>query len=169
MATNINTILNSHKVTELSKEALENLKQKIIANMGFHKRNASMRSINSLYVRANGVGGTLLGRKSFLAMEKGRKAGKVPRDFRQIIADWIVAKGITLYSTDGSKPRLSSVSYLIARSIKTRGTVLHQMAGFDDIFSTASKQEIEKLSEKINLILSSDVDYLHNQFANTSE
>ena len=166
MATDVGTILNSHKVTELSKETLENVKQKIIANMGFKKRNASMRSVNSLYVRTDGTGGALFGRKSFLAMEKGRKPGRVPRDFRHIIADWIVAKGITLYSTDGSKPRLSSVAYLIAESIRKRGTLLHQMTAFDDIYSGAVKQETRKLSEKIRLMLSSEVDYLHKEIAN---
>lgn len=166
MATDVNTILNSHLVRELTQETLEKVKLRIIQNMGMKNRNVSMRSVKSLTIKVDGTGGALYGLSSFLAMEKGRKGGKVPRDFRRIIADWIVAKGISLYTNTGRRPRLQSVAYLIARKIKTSGTALHREGRFEDIYSRASIEETLKLSEKIRLLVSSGINYLHEDFAN---
>lgn len=166
MATDVTTILNSHLVRELTQETLDNVKLRIISNMSAKRRNASMRSVRSLTVKVDGTGGTLYGLSSFLAMETGRKGGKVPRDFRRIIADWVVAKGISIYTNTGRRPRVSSVAYLIARKIKTQGTALHREGRFEDIYTRASNEETLKLSEKIRLLVSSGVDYLHKDFAN---
>lgn len=168
MATDVSTILNSHVVRELTQETLDRVKLRIIQNMSAKARNASMRSVKSLSVKVDGTGGALYGISSFLAMEKGRKGGKVPRDFRRIIADWIVAKGISIYSNTGRKPRVSSVAYLIAKMIRERGTALHREGRFEDIYSRASVEETLKLSEKIRLLVSSGINYLHKDFANNN-
>lgn len=167
-ATNIDTILNSHKVREYTQEALERVKATIIANMGGKARNASGRSVNSLLVKVDGTGGGLYGSKSFWAMEKGRKAGRVPAGFRQIIADWIVAKGITIYPPKGyrgKKSPLQAVSYLIAKKIREQGTGLHRRNEFQDIFSRVSKDETEALANKIRIYVASGIDYLHKDLA----
>lgn len=171
MVSEAQAILRAHRVKELTKESLENVRQRIIANMGAKKRNASMRSVKSLSVRMTEVGGTLYGLSSFLAMEKGRKGGKVPRNFQDIIASWIVAKGISLYSNapSGRQPTVKRVSYLIARSIQQKGSRMHRNGQFQDIFSKASKDEVTKLSDKIMLLAASNIDYLHTDLANLKQ
>lgn len=58
---------------------LENVKAKIANQMAANNRNASGRSVASLTVEVTGNIGVLWGSKSFLAMEHGRKGGKVPK------------------------------------------------------------------------------------------
>ena len=75
---------------------LENVRQKVAQAMADYGRNASGRSVGSLTVSVNGNVGTLFGSKSFLAMERGRAGGKVPKGFVAIIKQWIIDKGISV-------------------------------------------------------------------------
>lgn len=168
MVSEAQAILRAHRVQKYTKEALENVKSRIISNMSAKKRNASMRSVKSLTVETTGVGGTLYGLRSFWAMETGRKGGKIPRNFRDIIADWIIAKGISIYSNSltGRRPTVKSAAGYIAWTIKNKGTKLHREHRFEDIFSKASRDEVNTLSDKIMLLAASNIDYLHTDLAN---
>lgn len=172
MPSEIEMILNSHKVSEWTRQTLEAVKLDIIRNMGLHGRNASGRSVASLDVKINGIGGTLYGLSSFLTMETGRKGGRVPKGFQQIIADWIVAKGIPLRAQATLKGRtyqslLHSTAFLIARKIRQSGTMLHRNGHKQDIFSKSALAEVDRLAERMNLSAASCVDYLNKEFAKT--
>ena len=70
------------------------------------KRTATGKSVASLKVETgkNGKGESsafLTGGKQWEYMERGRGPGKVPYNFRDIIREWIVAKGISLSGVPG--------------------------------------------------------------------
>ena len=81
-------------IQEIIKQHLENVKTKITNQMAANDRNASGRSVASLTVEVSDNVGVLWGSKSFLAMEHGRKGGKIPKGFVGIIRQWIIDKGI---------------------------------------------------------------------------
>lgn len=160
MPTLATQIDNSVRVEELIREALDNVRKRMEDAMKQKGRNASGRSVASLSITTNSVSGVLKGYGSWLAMETGRKGGKVPSGFANIIAQWIVDKGISIEPN-----KLPSVAYLISRKIARHGTSLYRRGGFDDIYSTASQEEVEKLNNKILTMLGSDISYLNAQFA----
>lgn len=166
MATTVDSILNSHLVKEMTKEALESVRKRIILNMNLNQRNASGRSVASLRTEVNSVGGSLYGLSSFLYMEKGRGKGRVPRGFADIIAQWIVDKGIQITPPPRSHNPdpahiLRSVSWCIATKIAQSGTALHRKGVMQDIFSEVAIDEAINLAEKIQLRLGSGVNYLN--------
>lgn len=151
------------EVSKMLKEALEAVKADIIQNMSAKNRNASGRSIRSLVVDVTGSVGDLYGSASFMAMETGRKAGRVPKGFHKIIEQWIKDKGIALYSSSPDRePNIRSVAYFIARKIASEGTMLHRRGMRQDIYTGSIEREVTKLSEKLLLRVGSDITTLHN-------
>lgn len=135
---------------------LENIRQGIIANMRAQKRNASGKSVQSLQVflssSSDTLQGTLLGGRQWEVMQRGRGAGPVPRNFQDIIGQWIKRKGISYQQTgrrQTPQQGLKRLSYLIAHSIMTKGTRLHRNHGYNDIYDTLIKEETEKLAAEV--------------------
>jgi hypothetical protein len=119
-------------------EELESLRQRIIENHIRAGQKASGKTISSLRVDVNDNQGTLFGRQAFGVLETGRKPGKVPKGFYQIIQQWVKDKGIQV-----ENPK--SFAYLVARKIAREGTELHRQGGRADIYSP----EIEKTTQEI--------------------
>lgn len=161
-------ILNSHNVENFVRDTLTIIKNRMIANMARRGRNASMRSVNSLKITTTGIGGTLEGLRSFVAMETGRRGGKIPQGLRHIIAQWIDDKGISIYDPYGGKPNKKKVAFLIARSIQQKGTALKRRGGFDDIYSSVINEEVLKLADKIRFTAGSDIDSINRKYASLS-
>lgn len=134
---------------------LENVKTKIANQMAANNRNASGRSVSSLTVEVTGNIGTLWGSKSFLAMEHGRKGGKVPMGFVGIIRQWIIDKGISVAPIPAKTNRailspeergIRSMAGAIAHKIMKEGTRLYRDGGYNDIYTTAVNEELELLA-----------------------
>lgn len=146
------------QVSDILKRHLENVKAAIAKQMEANKRNASGRSVASLTVEVAGNIGTLFGSKSFLAMERGRKGGKVPKGFYDIIRQWIIDKGIA-YTPIPSKTQrailspdergLRSLAGAIAYRIMKDGTRLHRDGGYNDIYTTAVNEELKLLHAEV--------------------
>ena len=77
------------------RECLEAVSDRIKRNIDEKGRTASGATAASLEVSVGNLGGTLYGSRSFLAIQRGRKGGKVPRGFVGIIRQWIIDKGIS--------------------------------------------------------------------------
>lgn len=128
-------------VQDILTRHLENVKAKIANAMAEHGRNASGKSVASLQVSVNGDVGILYGSKSFLVMERGKKPGKVPYGFRDIIKQWIIDKGIS-FAPKPSKRKdskyspqeraLNSLAGAIAYKIMKEGTRLHRDNGYNE-------------------------------------
>lgn len=158
MASSIKDIVQRH---------LEAVKAGIAQRMEQQGRNASGRSVASLNVVTDESGGFIEGSSSFLAMEYGRGPGKVPYDFRSIIKDWIVAKGISyqdLIPKNGTPEQgLNRLSGAIAYSIMKNGTKLHRDNGYNDIYDTILEEELEKLSDEAVGIFDADIEKIHEE------
>lgn len=82
---------------------------------------------------------TLFGAQHFKWMETGRKGGRVPKNFIEIIIQWMRDKGITprVNTEQGYK----TAAFLIARKIKQEGTFLYRTKSFRDIFSSVINEQ----------------------------
>lgn len=153
-------------VQEMLKRHLENVKARVTQAMADNSRNASGRSIASLQVVVGDNVGILYGSKSFLAMERGKKPGKVPFGFRDIIKQWIIDKGISVTPIP-SKRRdtkytpyergLNSFAGAVAYKIMKEGTKLHRDNGYNDIYTTAVREELAALSDEMVLFTADSI------------
>ena len=115
--------------------------------------------------------GYLEGASSFLTMERGRGPGNVPRNFTSIIRDWIIAKGISyqnLIPKNGTPEQgLTRLSGAIAYSIMKNGTKLYRDKGYNDIFDTVLKDELEKIATESAGVFDMEIDKIHQDNENT--
>lgn len=144
---------------------LGNVKSKIIQAMASNGRNASGKSAASLNVVETDSGAALEGSKSFLVMERGRKGGRLPRNFVSIIREWIVAKGISyddMIPKNGNREAgLMRLSSAIAFSIMKNGTKLHRDHGYNDIFTSAIDSEMPLIENDTIVIFENEIDRIH--------
>ena len=120
--------------------------------------NASGRTSASLHVVAGDGVVEVWGRPAFGTVEHGRRAGRVPRNFRAIIAQWIVDKGLTLdirpvirpTSRDAYTRALHRSAGAIAWKIRTDGSKLYREGGRSDIYTPAVKRAAEAIKQYLN-------------------
>lgn len=132
---------------ELVIGCLERIRERITENIRTSGEWASGKTAESMRIEETDTGGMLLGRQYFQSLEEGRPGGKVPYDFRRIIADWIVAKGISKYTPE--ERGLLTMAGSIAYFIKENGTRLYRTGGRDDIYSNVIAEEVEKLKRQL--------------------
>ena len=123
-------------------EELDDLRKRIIKNHISAGQKASGKTINSMRVELGDNYGQLTGRKYFGTLETGRKPGKVPANFSNIILKWMQSKGINV-------PKPKSFAYLVARKIRIEGTVLYRAGGRSDIYSEEINKTIPKLVKRL--------------------
>ena len=149
--------MNMESPGDILKSYLTDIKNKIAERMVSSGRSVSGRSVSSLKVEVNDGHGILWGLKSFLAMEKGRGPGPVPRGFTEIIMAWAQAKGISIraQATGPKDPEsaLRSFAGAVAYNIMKKGTRLYRTKQYDDIFSSVVKEELEKMEEHMAVSL----------------
>lgn len=126
-------------------EELLKLKDVIAANMQAQGLNASGKTSKSLEVVMGDNGGALMGRSFFAVLETGRKAGKVPKNFRQIIEKWATDKGLTFETP----AKLRSFSYLVARKIAAEGTKQYRTGRRTDVFTDAINETVTSIQNQL--------------------
>lgn len=131
--------------------ALTEAKEQIQANLQSTRTNASGKTSASLCVEVDGNGGELLGRQAFGTVEKGRKPGKVPPGFREIIYQWMQDKGVhaTIKGRRSQHSADLSMAYLIARRIRLDGSKLYRDGGRSDIYSNVLPFTIERVKSEL--------------------
>lgn len=135
-------------------EELESLRQRIIENHIRAGQKASGKTISSLRVDVNDNQGTLFGRQAFGVLETGRKPGKVPKGFYQIIQQWVKDKGIQV-----ENPK--SFAYLVARKIAREGTELHRQGGRADIYSPEIEKTTQEIMNRAFAVFKDDVTHIN--------
>ena len=123
-------------------EELDDLRKRIIKNHISAGQKASGKTIKSIQVDVGDNYGQLTGRKFFGTLETGRKPGKVPANFKDIILKWMQEKEINV-------PKPESFAYLVARKIRIEGTVLYRAGGRSDIYSEEINKTIPKLVKRL--------------------
>ena len=123
-------------------QELTDLQKRVIQNHISAGQKASGRTIKSILVEVGEDYGQLTGRKAIGTLETGRKGGKVPAKFQDIILKWMQAKGINV-------PKSKSFAYLVARKIAREGTLLHRMGGRSDIYSKEINITLPRLIKRL--------------------
>lgn len=126
---------------EILNDELTALKERIASNIMSAGMNASGRTIASMRVEVNENEGTLFGRRAFEVLESGRKPGRVPKGFYQIIYQWAIDKRIRVRN-------LKSFAYLTARKIAREGTLLYREGGRNDIYTPEIRKCIENVRSR---------------------
>lgn len=152
---------------QIMSEELEELRKVIITNHIEAGQKASGRTARSLHVVVSEDRGTLYGRNPFDTLETGRKAGKVPENFTDIIKQWMKDKGISVqpipYKTDRQHKYTpeergeNSFAYLVARKIKEKGTRLFINGGRSDIYSNAIPETTRKIGDRLLELINIDI------------
>ena len=148
---------------------LDTVKRRIAESIDAHGLTASGRTADSMHV------GTLYGRQYFQGLQIGRPAGRVPRDFRDIIKQWITDKGLTIqqipYKTDRphkytvEERSLNIAAGAIAHTIQTEGDKTHRDGIARDVYDTIIREEVERLKSSIGAGLTA---YIKNEYSTTT-
>ena len=157
---NDGTVITGAQVSQILTEELGTLKATIINNIRTTGQWASGKTAASMQVYVSGSVGELVGRRAFGTLETGRRGGRVPRNFHNIIYDWMMAKGVHAepmpYKT--SRPHKyteqergdRTMAYFIAKTIRREGTRLYRNGGRDDVYSRAIPITIERINSRLS-------------------
>lgn len=140
-------------IADILRELGESAVTQIRSNMAAAGQNATGKTSESLTVSATEQRLTITGRQAFWTLERGRGPGRTPKNFRQIIAAWIVAKGLPLQlkpikretGRDAYTRALLAAAGAIAWNIHKQGTKLYREGGRNDIYTPV----LEELENKI--------------------
>jgi hypothetical protein len=127
------------------KEELEQLRKDIINAQKFEGAWASGKTAQGYEIGVESHHGWLGGYSYVGVLETGRKPGKVPVYFKEIIKRWIQAKG--LHSKNGES--IDRMAASIAWVIHKEGTTLHRNGYKTDIFETPVKNFAERLADRL--------------------
>ncbi|MDR1454649.1 MAG: hypothetical protein LBJ01_03260 [Tannerella sp.] len=131
---------------EILREELERLRDDIIRRQKDAGAWASGKTAAGYEVAVeSGTRGWLGGYSYAGVLEKGRKPGKVPVYFKEIIRRWIVAKGLQ-YKDDKDLNRMAAS---IAWVIRKKGTKLHRDGREVYIFDTPMKDFTDRLADRL--------------------
>lgn len=157
---NDGTVITGASIAQILTEELGTLKATIINNIRTTGQWASGKTAASLAVRVSGSIGELVGRRAFGTLEKGRRGGRVPRNFAAIIYDWMMAKGVHAdpmpYKTNRPHKYTEqergdrTMAFFIARTIRREGTRLYREGGRDDVYSRAIPMTIERINSRLS-------------------
>lgn len=153
-------------------EELNALAERIKANHKNAGQVASGKTLRSIHVETSEKNGTLYGRAYFGVLETGRRAGRVPRNFQQIILQWMKDKGVHAdpipYKRKPSarwRPKYTaqergdySLAGAIATRIRKEGTELYRKGGRTDIFSNEIPVTTERILQRLALVFSKDIE-----------
>lgn len=138
-------------VSKILKSALNDAMDSIRANLLYTGTNASGRTSESLEVVVEGDVGILYGRQAFGTVETGRKGGKIPAGFREIIYQWMQDKGVHAEVAGNRSQRSAdmSMAYHIANKIAREGSKLYRDGGRSDIYSNVLPLTIERVQKEV--------------------
>lgn len=141
-------------------EALEALKERIAQNIIEQGKNATGKTIASMYVEVDGEHYRLIGRPYFAALQTGRQPtppGTPPSvpTLQQAILEWVEAKGLA----NGNEA--VSLSWAISKSIHQKGTKLWQRGGGDDVYSSAIDETLLSLRQLLEKNLIEEIENIN--------
>jgi hypothetical protein len=124
------------------REELEDLRKRIIENMGKADQIVTGKTRDSMQVEVQGLSGVLTGRQAFATLETGsrpwsRPPKRVPRFFADLIGEWIDAKGLDLNK------------WAVAHTIIHKGSKLYREGGRADVYSPELQKTIDRIGDRI--------------------
>ena len=156
MAVAYDNIIYNVVVDEVERVLLD-VRDEIRAKMASEGINASGRTSAGIQVQRyeSGVRLVLTGERvaPLATLEVGRRGGKVPMGFTDIIEQWSRDKGLTFPRERDRR----SFSYLAARKIAARGTLRHETPV--DVYSEEVQRGLLRLRQNIKAQVT---EYIHN-------
>jgi hypothetical protein len=116
------------EIIQILNNAVKEIQQNIVAS----GQNVTGKTKDSFKTFDNGNIIGIEANKFFGVLETGRGPGKMPYNSKQIIREWMDAKGIFQDKTESAK---NSIAYFITRKIQNNGTQLYVDKGRKDIYS----------------------------------
>ena len=133
------------QISDILSKELEQLKFDIIRRHEEAGQVASGRTRAAFEVRVSDYNGQLLGNSYVGVLERGRRGGKVPYDFKDILLRWADAKGI--YFVNNTDAR--RWAWFVTQKIRREGTALYRSGQTVDIFTTPIADFTERLSKQL--------------------
>lgn len=132
----------SQEIRQILLEELEDLRQRIIANMGSADQIVTGKTKDSLQVNVRELSGVLTGRQAFATLENGsrpwsRPPKRTPKWFADLIGEWIDAKGLDLNQ------------WAVAHTIIHKGSKLYRDGGRADIYSPEIQTAMDRIGDRI--------------------
>ena len=132
----------SQEIRQILLEELEDLRQRIIENMGRADQIVSGKTRDSLQVNVRDLSGVLTGRQAFATLENGsrpwsRPPKRTPKWFADLIGEWIDAKGLDLNQ------------WAVAHTIIHKGSKLYRDGGRADIYSPEIQKTMDRIGDRI--------------------
>lgn len=132
----------SQEIRQILLEELEDLRQRIIENMGRADQIVSGKTRDSLQVNVRELSGVLTGRQAFATLENGsrpwsRPPKRTPKWFADIIGEWIDAKGLDLNK------------WAVAHTIIHKGSKLYRTGGRADVYSPEIQRTMDRIGDRI--------------------
>lgn len=132
----------SQEIRQILLEELEDLRQRIIENMGRADQIVSGKTRDSLQVNVRELSGVLTGRQAFATLENGsrpwsRPPKRTPKWFADLIGEWIDAKGLDLNQ------------WAVAHTIIHKGSKLYRTGGRADIYSPEIQTTMDRIGDRI--------------------
>lgn len=140
-------------INEIIVEEVERLKIDIQQSIDSSGKNASKRTRDSLEVVSTANGAQLLGANYIGVLETGRKAGKVPYNFAEIIQKWAKFKGITFENEAKARRWASAVAW----KIRKEGTQQYNDGRRYDILTKPIDDMTERLTDKIAVEITNNI------------
>lgn len=132
-------------IEDILLQEFKELRRDIIDNHTDAGQVASGRTRDSLSIdNVTDRGGQLSGASYIGVLETGRKGGKVPYDFIDILKRWAQAKGLTF----SNEKDFNRWAWFVSQKIKREGTALYNRSGKEDIFTTAIKDFESRLANQ---------------------
>lgn len=135
-------------LTDKIADILERCKTEIQASMEQEGVNASGRTSRSLQVERYEGGVRLVSRGQNIApfetLQYGRKEGKVPKGFYEIIKQWSIDKGIT-FATNSER---GTFAYFLSRKIAREGTARFKQPN-EQVYTPAVSEAVKAIRATI--------------------
>lgn len=131
------------KVIKSELEQLRNDIQTAHINAGQKASGKTGASLSVENVTTNS--GELWGASYIGVLETGRKGGKIPYDFKNILKRWALAKGLSFKSESD----FNRWAYFVSQKIKNEGTKLYLAGGRKDILSQPITNFAERFTNRI--------------------
>lgn len=110
------------ELDKVLKKELDTLLQDILNSHDAARQKASGKTRASFEVKLTEEGGQLWGANYVGVLEKGRRPGKVPFDFKNILLRWAEAKGITF----ATPSQANTWAYFVSKKIQKEGSSLYR-------------------------------------------
>ena len=161
-------MLDASKIIE---QEMQGCVTRIAERLGATGTNASGRTRDSLRLEVQEGIYTIFGRSFFATVETGRRSGKVPGNFVEIIKDWAIAKKIGLNPieyvrkpSDKWQPKytpaeraLNAFAGAVAHKIAAEGSKLYRDGGRSDIYSQEIRTTIDNIIARIAPLYSAEI------------